>query len=149
MTRRLLAAAALLATAAVRLGAQRTDLDRIRSIPDLVKRSREAIQLARSQFDAAMDLYGADDAEAGGEALELIAEAVETAVASLQSTGKHPRRHPRHFKHAEIRTRELLERLREARIEAHLLDQADFDDPIRRIEKANADLLLGIMSKRK
>lgn len=149
MTRRSLAGIALLAAAASCLGAQQAELDRIRSIPDLVKRSREAIQLASAQFDVAMDAYGAHEARAAREALGQVAEAVETAVESLQSTGKHPRRHPRHFKHAEIRTRELLEQLREARRQAHLQDQPDFDRPIARIEKANADLLLGIMSQRK
>ena len=142
---------ALLLAAACSLGAQDTglELERIQAIPDLERRSREALVLARTQFDLAMDAYGRDETETAKGALQLVADAVELAVDSLHSTGKHPRRYPRHFKRAEILTRKLLEQLREARGKAHLQDQPDFDGPIERIDELNATLLLGIMSPRK
>ncbi len=140
---------ALLLAAAFCLGAQDTSLERIQGIPDAEKRSREALVFARTEFDRALDAYGAHDTEAGKAALHLVADAVEMAVDSLLSTGKHPRRYPRHFKRAEIQTRKLLEQLREARGKAHLQDQTEFDGPIERIEDSNATLLLGIMSPRK
>ena len=66
---------------------------------------------ARTQFDLAMDAYVRDETETAKGALQLVADAVELAVDSLHSTGKHPRRYPRHFKRAEILTRKLLEQL--------------------------------------
>lgn len=149
MTCNSLSRLALLLAAAFCLGAQDTGLERVRAIQDPEKRSREALVFARTQFDRALDMYGAYDTTGGKGALQLVADAVEMAVDSLRSTGKHPRRHPRHFKRAEIQTRKLLEQLREARGKAHLQDQADFDGPIDRIEDLNATLLLGIMSPRK
>ena len=149
MTGNSLTGLALLLAAACCLGAQQLGLERIHAISDLEKRSREALVFARTQFDRAMDAYGKHDTETGKGALQLVAEAVEMAVDSLRSTGKHPRRYPRHFKRAEILTRKLVEQLREARGKAHLQDQADFDGPIERIEESNATLLLGIMSPRK
>ncbi len=146
MTRRALAAALAWAVAAP---AQTSGLDRIRRSPDPERRSRQALEFAQVQLDAAIDAYRENDTGGGEAALDLIGDAVELVAESLRSTGKHPRRHPRHFKHAEIRTRQLLEQLRDARRDAHLQDQGDFDDPIERVERANAELLLGIMSPRK
>ena len=124
-------------------------LARIQANPDLEKRSRLALELASKQLDAATAAYRSDDMEGGRGALALLAESVEVAAAALESTGKHPRRHPRPFKHAEIRTRKLIEELRQARSKAHIQDQGDFDGPIERVERANGALLLGIMSPRK
>ena len=149
MTSKPLSGLALLAAATCCLGAQYAGLERIEAIAGLEKRSRGALEFAKSQLDTALDAYRRDDTESGKAALDLVGEAVEMAVESLRSTGKHPRQHPRHFKHAEIRTRRLLKLLRQARGKAHLQDQGDFDPPIERVERANGALLLGIMSPKK
>ena len=148
MTRRVASALALCAAALRCLGAEHPGLAPIESIADLERRSRQALQFAVAQFEVAVTAYGASEFGRGKIALDAIAEAVEMAVDALQATGKHPRRHPRHFKHAEIRTRKLLQQLRDAQRKAHVEDQADFEAPIKRVEKANGVLLLGIMSRR-
>ncbi len=131
------------------LAAEPPELDRIRTIPDPEKRSRQALQYARSQLEAALNAYQERESAKGRASLSLLVESVEMATESLQSTGKHPRRNPRHFKHAEIATRRLLAELRQGRRAAILQDQSDFDEPIRRVESANHTLLHGILSPRK
>ena len=128
---------------------QPPSLARIEAISDMERRSRQALEFAYTQLQRAVDAYQAGNLDRGRQELESLVQAVDMAVDSLEATGKHPRRHPRHFKHAEIRTRKLLQQLRRAQIDAHLDDQEDFDGPIRRVEQANGKLLLGIMSPRK
>lgn len=125
------------------------NLARIEAVPDMQRRSRQALEFAYTQLPRAIEAYQAGNLELGREELGSLVQAVEMAVESLEATGKHPRRHPRHFKHAEIRTRKLLQQLRRAQSDAHLEDQDDFDGPIRRVEQANGKLLHGIMSPRK
>ncbi len=128
------------------LPADRVELDGIREIAAPEKRSRQALTYAHLQLEAAVDAYQEHEPKQGRACLALLVEAVELATESLQSTGKHPRRNPRHFKHAEITTRRLLAALRQARQAAILQDQTDFDETIRRVELANNVLLRGILS---
>lgn len=138
----------ILGAAVTGLGSQHAGLAQIEAEPDLERRSRKALEFAQAEFEAAVSAYGSAELDRGREALDRVAKAVEMAVDALQSTGKHPRRHPRHFKRAEIRTRRLLGRMRDEQEKAHLQDQPDFEAVIRRVEKANGILLLGIMSRR-
>lgn len=148
MTRRAGAVLAFCAAALSCLRAEHPGLARIEAIADLERRSRESLEFALAEFEAAVTAFGAGDLERGRNALDAVGKAVEMAVDSLQSTGKHPRRHPRHFKRAEIRTRKLLGQMRQAQGKAYLEDQGDFEAAIQRVEKANGILLLGIMSRR-
>ena len=138
----------LAAAAGCCLAGEHPGLARIEAVADLERRSRLALEFADSQFREVEPAYAKGDLAAGRAALDAICDAVELAVASLQATGKHPRKHPRHFKHAEIRTRKLLQQLRDAQRKAHLEDHGDFDEAIRRVEQSNRELLLGIMSSR-
>lgn len=146
--RLLIAAALLFCAASAALADQHPGLGPITAIQDAERRSKEALEFAKRCLDAAVKAYRQDDLDAGKRELAAIGDAVEVAVQALESTGKHPRRHPRHFKNAEIRTRRLLQQLHEARRKAHLEDFPDFDEPIRRVEQVNRQLLLGIMSPR-
>ena len=129
-------------------GAQVMDLAGLEAIPDMVKRSRQALEFAAKQLDVAIDAYQAAELEQGRQILASIGSSVELAVNALKATGKYARRHPRHFKYAEIRTRRLLLRIHQARLKANLEDQRDFDGLIERIEAANDRLLFGIMGPR-
>lgn len=127
------------------LGAQRGSLAEIEAIADRETRSRRALAFASGQLDIVSKAYRDDDLAAGRQALENMGEAVDLAVSSLEATGKYARRHPRHFKHAEIQTRKLLVQLKQLQSKLYLGDQADFDGIIERIETANARLLRGLM----
>lgn len=130
------------------LGAQSGGLAEIEAIADRETRSRRALTFAWDQLDIASKAYQKHDLAAGRQALESIGEAVALAVTSLEATGKYARRHPRHFKHAEIRTRKLLVQLQQLRRKLYLGDQGDFDGLIERIGAANARLLRGLMGPR-
>jgi len=127
------------------LGAQRGSLAEIEAIADRETRSRRALAFASGQLDIVSKAYRDDDLAAGRQALENMGEAVDLAVSSLEATGKYARRHPRHFKHAEIQTRKRLVQLKQLQSKLYLGDQADFDGIIERIEAANARLLRGLM----
>lgn len=142
-------ALALLALAVCCAADTHPELARIETLPDLERRSRQALEFARERLEECLQAYAGDRPEAGRAGLDAISDAVALAVRALQATGKHPRRNPRHFKYAEIRTRRLLEQLRQGQRRAHVDDQQDFDTVIERVEQANGDLLLGIMSRRK
>lgn len=138
---------ALLAGMAVlcSFAAQRGSLAEIEAIADRETRSRRALAFAWDQLDIVSKAYRDNDLAVGRQALEDIGEAVDLAVSSLEATGKYARRHPRHFKHAEIRTRKLLVQLQQLQRKLYLGDQADFEGLIERIESANARLLRGLM----
>ena len=126
-------------------GAQPGSLADIEAIADRETRSRRALAFASGQLEIVSKAYRDENLAAGRQALENIGGAVDLAVSSLEATGKYARRHPRHFKHAEIQTRKLLMQLKQLQSKLYLGDQADFDGLIERIETANARLLRGLM----
>ena len=126
-------------------GAERGSLAEVEAIADRETRSRRALAFAWDQLDIVSKAYRDDNPTAGRHALENMGDAVDLAVSSLEATGKYARRHPRHFKHAEIRTRKLVAQLKQLQRKLYLGDQADFDGLIERIETANAKLLRGLM----
>ena len=148
MTSRIGLAATILALAVGALYAEHPALARLEAVAGLERRSRECLEFALAEFGVAVTAYGTGDLVEGQISLDAVASAVEMAVTALGATGKHPRRHPRHFKRAEIQTRKLLGDMREAQRKAHIDDQPDFEAAILRVEKANGDLLVGIMSPR-
>ena len=125
--------------------AQHPGLAAIEATQDRERRSRLALEFARARIDTATQAYRVDNLAKGARELEALGAAVELAVKSLESTGRNPRRNPGPFKRAEIQTRRLLQQLHQARREAHPDDRDAFDGAIARVEKANDQLLLGIM----
>lgn len=141
---RMLALAAALCT----FPAAGADLAAVLAERNLERRSRKALDHAESALKLARQAYQRGEMEIVRRALEEVREAVELAWHSLQQTGKNPVRHPRPFKHAEIKTRGLLKHL------GHFRDQMAFDDrelvePVRRsVEHIHEELLLGIMGRK-
>ena len=128
--------------------AQHPGLATIEATQDRERRSRLALEFAQTRIDTATKAYRMDDLDKGARELEALGAAVELAVKSLESTGRNPRRNPGPFKRAEIQTRRLLQQLHQARREAHPDDRKAFDVAIQRVEKANDQLLLGIMGSK-
>lgn len=133
----------------VGLGAAASDLDAIKAEPNLEKRSDRALQYAGSQFEAAAAAYSAGDFKNSMAALDEVLAAVELSHASLQETGKSPRRSPKHFKRAEVRTRELGRKLRDFSESVSYEDRAAVEKVRKRVQEIHDELLEGIMSKGK
>lgn len=133
---------------ALPLGA--ADLDAVKAEPNLEKRARLALDNATVAFKAAQDAYmQKGDLKLTTAALDEVAQSVGLAYESLNQTGKNPRRSPKHFKYAEIRTRDLLRRLTDFREQMSALDRDDIDKVRAAVQKVHDDLLVGIMGKKK
>src|ERR1700679_2926317 len=87
------------------------DLTAIQSEPNLEKRSERALDNANLALDAARDDYSAGNYDRSQNDLQEVRDSVDLAYQSLSDTGKDPRKDPKFFKRAELRTRELLRRL--------------------------------------
>jgi uncharacterized membrane protein YccC len=141
MTRAILALLVMASTAGA-------DLSAVLAERNLEKRSRKALDYAAQALKAARNAYQQGQLDQTRQHLQELNEAVQLAYRSLQETGKNPVRHPKHFKHAEIQTRELLKHL------GHFRDQMAYDDRtvvepvIQSIERIHEDLLLAIMGKK-
>jgi len=125
------------------------DLTAARAEPNLEKRSRKALENAEKVLNAARQAYQNGDLGKTDAALEELGESVALASESLKQTGKNPARSPKHFKHAEIKTRALLRRLDNFR--DHMgVDERETLDRVRAvIDKINQELLQGIMGGKK
>lgn len=124
------------------------DLSAIKSEPNLERRSDMALDYAANALDDARDLYNAGDAAKWQNALKGIAEAVELSYQALGATGKNPR-NDRHYKRAELKTRELVRRLDGLRDAVSFEDREALDQVRARVSQIHDQLLEKIMSKRK
>src|SRR5579871_5407164 len=86
------------------------DLNAIKNEPNLEKRSDLALDYANTALDGARDAYTAGDDAKWQASLNEIADSVELSWHSLTDSGKYARNNG-HFKHAELKTRNLLRRL--------------------------------------
>ena len=125
------------------------DLESIKSEPRLEKRAGLALRFAKHKVDSVLAAYQEGDAEGGVALLAQIEQAVELAYDSLMATGKNPRRHPKHFKRAEIRTRELARDLEALGRELNFDERAAADGVHSRVTEINTQLLMAIMTKKK
>jgi len=124
----------------------RADLTAAKNEPNLEKRAGLALDNARDALKAARAAYmDKGDPKATSAALQEIVDSVQLAYDSLVATGKDPRRKPKHFKHAEIRTRELMRQLDDFRAQMSALDRDEIEQTRRSIQKIHDALLEGIM----
>jgi len=125
------------------------DLEAVRAEKRLEKRARLALENADRMITAAREAYQQGDASLVRAALDEVAASVELCYQSLKETGKDPRRNYRHYKHAEITTRQLLRRLGGFRDEMSYLDRELIEPVIERVEHVNKELLDDIMGGRR
>ncbi|MBI1791708.1 MAG: hypothetical protein HYR60_29630 [Acidobacteria bacterium] len=127
----------------------RADLAQVMAEPNLERRSKAALDYAEQVLKGARESYQAGDGDAVKAKLDEMGRAVDLADASLRETGKNPSRSPRYFKHAEIKTRDLLKRLDAL---AHVMDFSDraLVVPLKeKIHQFNERLLEGIMGRKR
>ncbi len=123
------------------------DLTAIRSEKNLEKRAGLAIEHAESLARNLKKTYETESWEATKKVLDEIAEATELSYASLTETGKNARRSPKHFKKAELKSREILRRLDAVHVAVAVDDRGPVDIVRARVLKVHDDLLQAIMSK--
>ncbi len=125
------------------------DLTSVKSEPNLEKRSELALDHANTALDAARDDYNAGNVDRTQTELEEVCDSVDLAYESLSGTGKDPRRDPKFFKRAELRTSELLRRLESLAPGMSGVDRGTLDKVRERVSEVHDNLLNGILSKKK
>ncbi len=137
--------AVLLATLTLGADWALADLAALEAEPNLEKRAQKALDYAEKMLKAADKAHQAGDWPKTLGSLQEIGKSVQLAFTSLKQTGKNPRRSPKHFKRAEIRTRKLLRNLEDVRLRVSF-EERDRIEPIRKgIQEIHDDLLEGIM----
>jgi hypothetical protein len=127
-----------------------TNLDAIKSERNLEKRADLALKNARAVLDSAQEAYVAQgDMKDIDASLQEVSASVELAYDSLLETHKDPRKHSKHFKHAEIATRELLRRMRDFRDQMGVEDRDALDKVRVAVQRVHDSLLQGIMGEKK
>ena len=81
--------------------------------------------------------------------MEQIQEAVARAHQGRSATGKNPRKNPKHFKRAEIQTRNLVKQLRGLSRDLNYDEREVVESVMDRVSAINDQLLLAIMTKKK
>lgn len=138
-------------SAAVALGAQKTEADRMAVVEaedDLEKRSKLALQYARGAVSRVESAYKDADPETARSILASILEAVELSQESLDETGKIARKKPKHFKRAEIAVRKLLFDLQSLERALTFEERKDLEPILTRLDEINTQLLQRIMRKK-
>jgi len=141
--------AALLATGQKSSEAPADDLARLQSEPNLEKRAHAALNNAEEALKQARDAYTSGETSAAESRLEEVEQSVELADNTLKQTGKNPSRSPKHFKYAELRTRDLLRKLDGFRDDMSVTDRPALDRVIATVQKIHDALLECIMGKKK
>jgi hypothetical protein len=126
---------------------RRLDKSAVMAEPDLEKRSEKALQLADQLLDTARASYKQGDWKQVEAALDEVREAVDLCLQSLRDSGKRPRRNPKYFKRAELKTRELGRRLESFSHEVMLDERPAVDQVKQRVHKVHEDLLNAVMGR--
>ncbi|HKW97167.1 MAG TPA: hypothetical protein VJN43_05495 [Bryobacteraceae bacterium] len=138
-----------LAAAEQPAGSPAEDLARIQTETNLEKRARAALDNADDALKRARDAYQKGDSTEANARLSEIEQSVVLADESLKATHKNPSRSPKHFKQAEMRTRELLRKLDGFRDEMSVTDRPALDRVASAVQKIHDALLDGIMGGKK
>jgi hypothetical protein len=125
------------------------ELARIQAEPHPDKRAHMALDNADDALKQGRDAYDKGENEAAAARMQEVERSVELAESSLKQTGKNPSRSPKHFKYAELKTRDLLRKLDSFRESMSVADRPVVDRVIGTVQKIHDALLDGIMGKNK
>lgn len=104
------------------------DLAAVKAEQNLEKRSEKALIYAGEVLTAMRAELDRNNVEKIKSQLAEFRSAVELSVESLAATGKNARRHPKHFKRAELRLRDLQRRLETFKRDMSLDDRPMLED---------------------
>ncbi len=125
------------------------DLTRIEAEPNLEKRAQFALDNAGEALKQAREAYAKGEDASANARLDEVQRSVELADAALKQTGKNPSRSPKHFKQAELRSRDLLRKLDSFRDQMSVADRAVAERVVEAVQKIHDAWLDGIMGKKK
>jgi hypothetical protein len=125
------------------------DLDSVKAEPNLEKRSRLALENADRALKDAREAYKKGEMGQATSLIQEIQDSVLLAEASLNETGKNPRKSPKWFKRAEIQTRNLIRKLDAFGQEMGVDDRPMLATVKAKVQQVHDDLLLGVMEGKK
>jgi|SRR4051794_1348528 len=125
------------------------DLAQVQAEPNLEKRSHAALELAERSLRASRQAYNEGNVEQATALIEELKQSVDLAEKSLKETGKDPIKSPKHFKHAEIKTADLLRRIEAYLQDANIADRPMLETAKERVQDVHDRLLHGIMTGKK
>jgi len=125
------------------------ELSRVEAEPNLEKRAHAALDNADDALRRAREAYTKGDDATTNARLDEVEKSVELADTALKQTGKNPSRSPKHFKQAEMRSRDLLRRLDGFREQMSVSDRAAAERVVEVVQKIHDAWLDGIMGKKK
>jgi hypothetical protein len=124
------------------------DLKHAMAEQNLEKRSGLALENAAAALKMARAAYDkGDNDEVAKDAAEVL-ESVNLAAASLQQSGKNPRRST-WYKKAEISTRDLSRRIQDFQDQMSYVDRPMLDNLKARVQEVHEELLMGVMEGKK
>ncbi|MGH9722070.1 MAG: hypothetical protein ACRD8O_17825 [Bryobacteraceae bacterium] len=125
------------------------DWTRVMAESNLERRSKAALEAGENSLEKARHAYRQSDLKTTEAELAEVAKGVEIAQTSLKDSGKNPRKNPKYFKNAEVRTREILKRLSALDHEMDFADRALVQPVKEKIQRAHDGFLHDVMSKKK
>jgi hypothetical protein len=120
-------------------------IDDARAEPNLEKRSALALENAVTALHDFRAAYDAGDLQQCKAKATEIEDSVELAYASLEKTGKDPRRSPKWFKRAEIHSGELVRSIEAMQHDMNFDDRTLLDPTRQKVEQVHDSLLAGLM----
>jgi hypothetical protein len=125
------------------------DLDKVKAETNLEKRSRLALANAEEAVKSARSAYESGDLKRTQALIDEALASVELSNQSLIDTGKDPRKKPKHFKYAEMETRDLLRRLDFFESDMSFDDRRVLRKLKTRTREIHDELLSGVMGGKK
>lgn len=125
------------------------DLSTAKAEPNLEKRSRLALENADAALRTAQEDYEKGDPGSAETFISEMEQSVEVAHGALAATGKNPLRSPKHFKYAELKSRDLLRRLEGFERSMDFADRKFVEHAKMKIQEIHDEWLLGIMGNKK
>ncbi|MBX5493943.1 MAG: hypothetical protein IRZ15_01280 [Bryobacteraceae bacterium] len=125
------------------------DLSAVLGEPKLVDRSKKALEHGEQCLEAARSAWREGDIKRMEGLLEEVKQSVDLALQSLKETGKHPSKLLKHYKRAELKTRELEKRLQNFAQETSLDERALIESVSRHVGEVHEDFLLAVMSRKR
>lgn len=130
-------------------GVMHADLKRAMAEPNLEKRSKLAMENAKTAYQAARDAYAKGDLDQVKSYAQEIQESVDLAYQSLEQTNKNPRSSPRYFKSAEQETSNLVRRIDGFQQDMSYDERPMLDKLKARVQQVHDDLLMQLMEGRR